>query len=242
VSAQKSLYGGKARAKRAQAVADILMARFAHTVALDEPYKLEALVDQIMAATSPKKALAGNVGGQAREQEVWTPDWIVEAAREALGGTIDVDPCAASKSEAWFATYNITAGPHIDGYRTESIVFEGGRGGWISDSLRTDWASDLGHFVNPPYQHPAYQLWLEKCAAEAAKGARIVLLGPTRPNRKWFRPALRAAEVVELNYKVIFKGHDSAFPASLFLASWNCRLPDLGDRENGRIPPTLTRG
>jgi hypothetical protein len=232
-SAQKSLYGGKARAQAAERVRSYIQSRLGHVLTDEE------LVD-LFSAVKPKKALAGNVGGQAREQEVWTPDWIVEAAREALGGTIDVDPCAATRREGWFADLNITIGP-VDPHELRE-PFERPVAVLLGDSLDMEWDSDLGYFVNPPYQHPNYMQWLKKCAAEAAKGARIVLLGPTRPNRKWFRPALRAAEVVELNYKVIFKGHDSAFPASLFLASWNCRLPDLGDRENGRIPPTLTRG
>lgn len=161
-----------------------------------------------------RKALAGTVGGQAREQEVWTPDWIIDAARTALGGTIDLDPCAASKPEAHFAKINITL---------------------PMDSLTMQWAVPIarGAYVNPPYAE--LEAWMKKCAHEADKGLKIVMLIPFRPHRKWFWPLLRAAEIVFLNYKVVFKGHKSAFPAALVMVSWNCRIPDLGERETHRI-------
>lgn len=165
-----------------------------------------------------RKALAGHVGAQEREQEVWTPDWIIEAARTALGGTIDLDPCAASKPEGHFARVNITL---------------------PMDSLLMQWSVPTvqGAYVNPPYAE--LRTWMEKCAHEAGKGLRIVMLIPFRPHRQWFWPLLRDAEIVFLNYNVVFKGHKHTFPAALVMVSWNCRVPDLGDRETHRIGRAL---
>lgn len=162
-----------------------------------------------------KSALAGNVGAPNREQEVLTPDWIVDAAREALGGTIEFDPCASSDPLKWFAECNVTL---------------------PENSLELDW-SGTAIYCNPPYAE--LQPWLEKCgaAARCKEPARVVFLGPFRPHRSWFLPALRGSEIVFLHYAVKFQGHTSAFPAPLFLASWNCTIPDLGARETGRWRP-----
>jgi hypothetical protein len=155
-------------------------------------------------------ALAGNVGGQEREQEVCTPDWIVDVVRRTFGGEIALDPCAPSKPE----------NPLIAvGNYTEA-----------DNGLLLPWR-DRSYF-NPPYAD--LQAWLEKAAHEARHGFRIVGLFPHRPHRRWFHPPLRGAEVVSLNYNVKFRGHKNAFPAPLDLVGWNCSIPDLGERETDR--------
>ena len=64
-------------------------------------------------------ALAGNVGGQARTQEVHTPRWLLDFVELAFGGPIALDPCAASDPEAWFASRNTTLPP-----ATEPLIAE----------------------------------------------------------------------------------------------------------------------
>jgi len=161
-----------------------------------------------------KAALAGNVGGQKREQEVLTPDWILEAARAAFNSPIDLDPCASSNPACWFANNNITL---------------------PADSIPIDWTFANNVYVNPPFND--LNRWLNKAASTAWHKTPIVVLFPFRPHRQWLWPALKNAHVVFLNYNVVFKGHKHAFPAPLTLASYNCELPDLGRRETHRIHP-----
>ena len=160
------------------------------------------------------KTLSGNVGGQKREQEVLTPDWILDAVREAFGGSIDFDPCASSNPSCWVANNNITL---------------------PADSLPIDWTFAKSIYVNPPFND--LNRWLMKVADTADRKIPIVILFPFRPHRMWLWPSLRGAAVVFLHYNVKFKGHKNAFPAPLALATFNCELPDLGSRETQRIYP-----
>jgi hypothetical protein len=187
------------------------------------------------------KALAGNVGVAARVQEVLTPTWVLDAARVALGGTIALDPCASSHPANWFARYNMTlpalaqeldrqlhaATTKADKARLKKAV----KPYYLGGALAERW--DLGPaFVNEPFEF--LEQWLAKCATEAALGTPIVMLGPTRGHRAWFWKYLRSAELVHLHSRFAFVGHTSSFPAPLFLASWGCKIPDLGARETHR--------
>jgi hypothetical protein len=102
---------------------------------------------------------------------------------------------------------------------------------YLGGALAERW--DLGPaFVNAPFEF--LEQWMAKCAIEAAIGTPIVMLGPTRGHRAWFWKALRGAELVHLHSRFAFVGHTSSFPAPLFLASWGCKIPDLGARETHR--------
>ena len=153
-----------------------------------------------------------HVGGQEREQEVLTPDWILDVVREVFGGVIVLDPCAPTHHDV------IALGNYTE----------------ADNGLVLPWTD--GTYFNPPFAD--LQAWLEKASTEARpsapRGPRTIGLFPFRPHRRWFHAPLRGAEVVFLNYNVKFKGHKNAFPAPLVLASWNCRLPDLGERETDR--------
>lgn len=172
----------------------------------DEPNALHSLYG----GASARKALSGNVGGQEREQEVWTPDWIWDVARAALGGRIALDPCAASRPEGWRAAHNVTL---------------------PGNGLAITW-DPVGTYFNPPYAD--LEEWLAKAYLEGGRGAKIVGLFPCRPHRRWFLECLRGSTLVFLHYKVVFVGHKNAFPAPLVLAAWNCTTPPLGERETGR--------
>jgi hypothetical protein len=162
-----------------------------------------------------KAQLATNVGKkvQDRPQEVYTPDWVLDAVR-ATFGAIELDPCAASVPEHQFAGVSLCLelDPACDGLALE----------WLDRS-----------YVNPPFADLG--MWLEKAAIEGSRGHRVIVLCPFRPHRRWFLDSCAGAQIVCLHYAVKFKGHKSAFPAPLCLISWNCVLPDLGSRETGRI-------
>ena len=201
--------------------------------------------------------LAGNIGGQGREAETWTPDWLIEVSRQAMG-SIHLDPCGASKFDSTVtlkATKNrkervnpITGGWFADVTLVKPGTFEGlaqsPHGGTVVclDGLSQDWSQAASVFVNPPYAD--LEAWLQKCAETAVYGTPVVCLGPFRPHRTWFPRLLRKAEIVSLWYRVMFKGHVDACPFPLFLAAWNCEIPALGDRETGRwlLRETATRG
>lgn len=186
-------------------------------------------------------ALSGNVGGQDREQEAWTPDWILRAAEASFGGPIQLDPCGASAYElpahgkrgpitgGWFADVTLVKpGTH------EGLV-KSPHGGTVVclDGKAQDWRQARSVFVNWPYDDTI--AWLGKCAREGEAGAKIIGLGPFRPHRKWFPGFVRGCtDVVSLNYRVMFQGHKDAFPAPLFLCSWNVGIVPLGDRETAR--------
>lgn len=145
-------------------------------------------------------ALAGHVGGQERIQEVWTPQWIIDIARQTLGGEIDLDPCAASNPEAHFAKVNITL---------------------PQDSTKMRWSVPgiRNAYVNPPFKE--LSKWMARCSAETIP---IVALYPVRTHRNWFMDLLVGNQVSMLSYNVKFQGHDSAFPAALCLVAYRCEI------------------
>lgn len=193
-----------------------------------------------LAARTAADALCGNVGGQARIQETWSPEWIVQAAHAAMDG-IEYDPCAASDPRAWFADRNTTLPP-------EAVALEARMHAAQSKPERADLARKLkpyyfsgsltaawnarSAYVNNPFKW--LEAWLRKCVEEAQRGTKIVQLGPVRTHREWWRPLVRTGHVVYLRYDVCFQGHRQAFPAPLALVSWNCIVPYLGERETGR--------
>jgi hypothetical protein len=191
-----------------------------------------------------KTALSGNVGGQERIQETWSPDWIVEAAREALGGTITLDPCAASDPDGWFAEENWTLPPEAreleavlratKDKKLRSKTLKLLRPHWTGGGIARHWgALGCSAYVNPPFA--LLEEWMRKCQEQAERGVAVVLLTPVRPHREWWLPIVRTGRCVCLRYDVKFKGHTQAFPAPLALVSWNCTIPSLGARETGRF-------
>lgn len=195
-------------------------------------------------------ALTSLRGHHLRKQEVHTPPWIVQVAREALGGNIDVDPCAASSSEHWFASkLNLTLSP-------EALSLEG-RLFYADQNNLFDQVSDLRSALKPhylstgglvdswgPIEHGAFgnvpygflEHWLPRFQHEGAAGRKCVGLWPVRTHRTWWASGHVGAQVVCLNYDVKFVGHTETFPAALCLAAWNCEIPDLGERETMRLP------
>lgn len=152
------------------------------------------------ANTLAKAALAGNVGGQEREQTVLTPDWIVEGVRQVFGGTIDLDPCAADDPATHLATVNVTK---------------------EMDGLSMPW-SGCTVYSNPPYAD--LKPWMTKYLDEALDwgNTQIIALVPLRPQRKWFCDTIRRAGATLYTLAPFpFKGHKQAFPAPMCLITYN---------------------
>lgn len=119
---------------------------------------------------TPRKAL------HSSESDEWyTPDSVLEIARETMGG-IDLDPASCVEANE----------------RVRARSFFGVR----DDGLRRDWYGRI--FLNPPYgrgdRNQSNQgLWTAKLLAEYELGhiEQVVLLVNAVPDRSWFRPLWR---------------------------------------------------
>lgn len=193
-----------------------------------------------------------------RRQEVLTPEELVAAARAALGGTIELDPCASSDPAEWFATHNLTVDPRVHAIEAAIQAMEPGKARtqlgrarkalYLSGlSLSEDW-DGMATYVNPPFEF--LDVWLEKIVEQAACGAHVVALFPARSRRLWWCEAVaRAVECYALG-AVTFKGEPSGAPFDLVAAAWghsknhlaNTHLGDAlvaaGVRVNGEIKVT----
>lgn len=163
-----------------------------------------------------KKALAGNVGGQKREQTVLTPKWLIDGLLRCCGLKLGLDPCTTSANPT---------GAAIFCSKTEKLK-DGVTPNPFDDGLKIDWADTTGSehltFVNPPYAD--LEEWLKKCAEEARNGARIYALIPFRPQRTWFSYYLHGQKLACLA-PFPFVGEKNGFPAPLCIASWNVPVP-----------------
>ncbi len=162
-------------------------------------------------------ALSGNVGGQAREQTVLTPEWLLEAIRAVA--PIGLDPCTTPENPTKAEAY-MTEG--MFGVDTPQFGQAGLAQFWAT--YPTIRAGCLV-YVNPPYSD--LRSWLAKCLYEASCLAPIYLLAPFRPQRKWFVEYTRGYTVASLA-PFPFVGHKQAFPAPLCLVCYNLPVPNLG--------------
>lgn len=179
------------------------------------------------------KALAGNVGGQEREQTVLTPRWFLDELIRRAGMPIALDPCTTPENPT-------QAKAHCS--NTEMI---GGMPSPFDNGLIMSWhdtAKHLGGFVyvNPPYAD--LQTWLRKCAAEAELGAQIYALVPWRSNRDWFCAHLRSGATATTIAPIAFVGSKSGFPAPLCVLSWNLPAPQSIVRVSARQTKNIVTG
>lgn len=100
-----------------------------------------------------------------------TPPYVLEPVREALGGTIWLDPCTTHENPCLaFAYY----APPLDGAAMT----------WRAPSI----------FCNPPYGK-ARERWVDRCI-EAGESGRVVLLIPAHPDTRTFQRAAASADAV----------------------------------------------
>ena len=107
-------------------------------------------------------------------QRQLTPPYVLEPARQALGGLIDLDPCTEPD--------NPTAAAKI--YTVDD------------DGLAQPWDAQA-IYVNPPYGK-AREPWVLRCVDAAAEGRSVVLLIPAHTDTRIFQKAMETASWVLL--------------------------------------------
>jgi hypothetical protein len=101
-----------------------------------------------------------------------TPPYVLGPVREALGGTIGLDPCTVDANPVGAAACYC---PPQDGAALP----------WDAATI----------FVNPPYSK-ARERWVRRCIQAGAEGRRVVLLIPAATDTRIFQEALSAAAAV----------------------------------------------
>jgi hypothetical protein len=174
--------------------------------------------------------------GPAREQEVSTPQWILDAAAEAMG-SIWIDPCAHSDLSRHFAQLNFMLSDYGQELQRALRVLQGDeakavqkelQGEYRKGSLVLDWTAWDRVFINPIYSD--LEVWMEKACTV---GGSCVQLIPVRPHRQWWPRCAKGWQCVYLA-PFAFVGSKDSFPAPLCLLAKNCTIPDLGKRETYR--------
>lgn len=101
-----------------------------------------------------------------------TPAYVLDPVREALGGTIALDPCTTPENPVGALDFYT---PPADGADIR----------WIASTI----------FCNPPYGK-ARERWVERCIEAGAQGSRVVLLIPAATDTRIFQRALSTAQAV----------------------------------------------
>jgi len=155
--------------------------RMAHVEILCKlnPRKLKTSIAKIRAGEDPSLVLRES----KPVDDLWlTPEDIVVAVREAFGGEIKCDPCAASKGSVVRASVQYTE--RQDGLNPKNPWYD-----------RT--------FVNPPFSKA--KLWVERALQEHKNGKRIFVLLPVRPDSDHQVDLIRSAnDVLLLGSRVAF--------------------------------------
>lgn len=74
-------------------------------------------------------------------------------------------------------------------------------------------------WLNPPFDD--ITPWAKKCAEEADKGARILLLTPASIGANWFRDHVhRRAYVLALNGRITFEGASDPYPKDCMISAF----------------------
>jgi hypothetical protein len=165
-----------------------------------------------------KRALAGNVGGQARVQTVMTPWWLLDGLIKAAG-PIQLDPATEP--------YNPTRAKMFCTKKT--------------DGRKCKWHKYApNHFyVNPEFAD--LEEWMRKSWDEFVAGARGYMLAPFRPQRTWFCELTRGFPVLSLR-PFPFVGQKQSFPAPLCLIVYGAPMPELYmPRKRGEPTNMITR-
>ncbi len=120
--------------------------------------------------------------GDHPNQTQLTPPYVLEPVREALGGTITLDPCTEPDNPT----------------RAQAIYH------LPMDGAELPWTQAKSIYVNPPYGK-ARERWVERCVQAADAGCRVILLIPAATDTRIFQRALASAwEVVFIRGRVKF--------------------------------------
>lgn len=140
--------------------------------------------------------------GQSR-QDYQTPPELLVAVCGRLGISTFAFDFAASDANAVAGRY----------YTAESDALSDHRP-WAAQC----WAPDTGYgvgftwgWLNPPFAR--IEPWVEKAAAEAARGLRLAMLVPASVGSNWWREWVEPyAYALHLNPRVTFVGETIAYP------------------------------
>lgn len=87
------------------------------------------------------------------------------------------------------------------------------------DALKRNWQIEGLLWCNPPFEN--IDPWAVKCRAEAAQGARILLLTPASVGADWFAESVhRHALVLGLSPRIKFVGETHGYPKDLVLSAF----------------------
>lgn len=88
------------------------------------------------------------------------------------------------------------------------------------DSLKQPWSElivDGWLWLNPEFDR--IEPWVDKCAIESERGAKILLLTPASIGSNWFAKWVRPfSYVIALNGRLTFVGHAQSYPKDCILA------------------------
>lgn len=145
--------------------------------------------------------------GEHPQQTQITPAYVLEPVREALGGTIGLDPCSLPDNPTGAKRY---LHPPMNG-------------------LGFPWEVAESIYVNPPYGK-AREPWVRRCVKASENGRRVVLLIPAATDTRIFQEALSSAtEAVLIKGRVKFgvlrpnlRQQAASHPSALI--GWNVSL------------------
>jgi site-specific DNA-methyltransferase (adenine-specific) len=142
----------------------------------------------------------------SRDQTWQTPPDLLSSILAAAGReAFDLDPCS----------------PDVDGPVPATI-----RWTEADDGLGRIWRGLV--FVNPPYSR-ALLHWVSKCSIEAASGAVVVGLVPSRTDTRWWHSHVAGlADVIMLKGRLKFGGGVGAAPFPSAIVVWGS--PTLAKR------------
>lgn len=161
------------------------------------PHALAALSEE--AAGDAMQGLAtGNRAGKRsdREQDIYTPDSVLEVCRAVWPAGIELDPCAS--------------------LNCPPLAVRQHYGGEQGDGLTESWID--GVYFNPPYKD--LKAWLAKSTKERAYANVVEQIGlfPVRPHRVWWCEYMRVVPTRIAWLKPLkFRYYKQAFPAPLVL-------------------------
>lgn len=103
----------------------------------------------------------------------YTPAPLVARIRRALGGVIDLDPCAAHPSLDTVKALRTYLYPRQDG-------------------LKLPWRGRV--FSNPPYDREGIRAFTDRALHQEPSCERLLMLVPLRPSASWWRDLARSAD------------------------------------------------
>lgn len=147
-----------------------------------------AELESELARKQRTRASAFGVDGRVKNQEIHSPQWIIDAVKQVArdSGRKLIDPCASSDQNKHFADVNYTEADDGIGLNTNAVWYQTAR-----DSIL---------YVNPPYNRLTRRAneslagslpWLEACANSEAPS---IVLCPIRLNRERDSGCLQAAD------------------------------------------------